>query len=148
MLTALRKKFKVPMSDPPRNLNTHRIEAALTEKFPGVKFDVRHGLSTQRWESQIWEFYLMVSLQAKRVTYVDGKPGTGFLTFIHRFENSQKTLMSEAIETEEQLIKKLTWCRGYLLGVLEVITRALDEPPPPPLADIFGGTHDSVSRHR
>jgi len=128
--------------EPPRNLNTYRIEAALAKAFPGVELDIGHSLSTQVWRGTVWQFRIEVSLQAKRISFVDPKPGTGHIAVWQRDNNKdiKHPVRSHQLQTEQDLQKQLVWLRGYLLGISEAINRALKEPPPEPLADIFKDT--------
>lgn len=127
---------------PPKNLNTYRIEAALAKALPGVEFETGHSLGTQVWRGSVWRFRIDISLRAKRISFVDDKPGTGRIWVRgHRDDGTvAATIRNKSMQTEKDLQDELVWFRGYLLGISEAINRAVDEPPPEPLADIFKDT--------
>jgi len=108
--------------------------------YPGVQIEKGEQVGGRQLRFWVWQFLIEVSFQENKISFVD-KAGSARVTFKFQPDPKKppvftKTTTVKSVSGFDQFI---AWTVSHINGIVAAITMAMEEAPPPPMADIFSG---------
>lgn len=124
--------------DPP--LTFEYIMFRAHKAYPGVQIEKGEQVGGRQIRFWVWQFLIEVSFQEDKISFVD-KAGSARVTFKFHPDPKKPPVLTKTttVRSVSGFDQFIAWTLSYINGIVAAITMAMEESPPPPMADIFSG---------